>query len=224
MGRTPTVSRVCRLCPWYPGCVGHAGCVPAIPQLCSYIPDVPVVSAVSRLSRLCPWVGNLAVSQLCAGCVSQSCAGCVPAVSRCVAAVSWLCPDQFMNELPPPTPGHGKLPQKTETQPVTDRFMDEPLTLQTPRHGRPPPRAGTQPVYDFYRIQQADLRDKIVQLQFEIDAVKFTPPGSVTSATWIPPDRPGPAAVPTMKVPKLSWDMKGDDRPDETIDSGIGTL
>ena len=27
-----------------------------------------------------------------------------------------------------------------------------------------------------------------------------------------------------MKVPQFSWDMKGDDRPDETIDSGMGTL
>ena len=79
-------------------------------------------------------------------------------------------------------------------------------------------------IYDFNMPQQADLIDTIAQLQFEIDVVKFAPPAPVTSATWIPPARPGPAAVPTMKVPKFSWDMKGDDRPDETIDSGMGTL
>ena len=39
-----------------------------------------------------------------------------------------------------------------------------------------------------------------------------------------PPTRPGPAAFMTMKVPQFSFDMKSDERPDDTIDSGMGTL
>ena len=41
-----------------------------------------------------------------------------------------------------------------------------------------------------------------------------------TSAMWVPPARPGPAAFTTTKVPKFSLGMKSYDRPDETIDSG----
>ena len=102
-----------------------------------------------------------------------------------------------------PTPGHGRLPPRAGTQPVTDRFMDESPTLSTPGHGGPPLRAGTQPVNDFYRPQQADLIDNIAQLQFN---VKFAPTGSVKSATWILLARPGPAAVPTMKVSQLGYE------------------
>ena len=104
--------------------------------------------------------------------------------------------------------------------------MDELPTLPTPEHGRPLPSAETQPGTDVHGPQRADLADAIAQLQFEIDAVNFAPPGPVTSATWIPPVRSGLVAVPTMKVPKFSWDMKSDDRPDKTIDvrSGMGTL
>ena len=39
-----------------------------------------------------------------------------------------------------------------------------------------------------------------------------------------PPVRTGPVAGAFMKGPKLSWDMKGADRPDDTLDSGMGTV
>ena len=73
------------------------------------------------------------------------------------------------------------------------------------------------PVPDFRGPQRADLADTIAQLQFEIEKFKFAPLGPSTSATWVPPARPG-------LVPKFSLGMKSDDRPDETIDSGMGTL
>ena len=38
-----------------------------------------------------------------------------------------------------------------------------------------------------------------------------------------PPVRTGPTAATFTKVPKFSWDMKGDDRPDETLNLGMGT-
>ena len=39
-----------------------------------------------------------------------------------------------------PTPGHGRAPPRVGIQPITNRFMDELLTLPTPGHGRPPPK------------------------------------------------------------------------------------
>ena len=57
-------------------------------------------------------------------------------------------PKRSMYEMPTlPTPGHGRPPPSTGTQPVTDRFMHEMPTLPTPVHNRPPPGTETQPVY-----------------------------------------------------------------------------
>ena len=88
--------------------------------------------------------------------------------------------DGFMYEMPTlQTLGHGRPPPMTGTQLATDRFMYEQPTFPTPvhSHSRPPPRTGTQPVNDRYIPVQADLADTIAQLQFEIDALKFAPPG-----------------------------------------------
>ena len=58
---------------------------------------------------------------------------------------------RFMDEpLTLPTTEHGRPPLRAGTQPVTDQFMNELPTLPTPGHGRPPPRAGTQPVTDQF--------------------------------------------------------------------------
>ena len=96
---------------------------------------------------------------------------------------------------------------------MTDRFMHEQPTLSTlvHSHSRPLPRTGTKPVYNFYVPAQADLVDTVEQLQFEIDALKFAPPGPSMSATRAPPVQPRPAAFTTTKVPKFSgstsWDQ-----------------
>ena len=53
------------------------------------------------------------------------------------------------------------------------------------------------------------------------------PPSTETQPGTDVHDRPvrtEPVAVTCMTVPKFSWDMKGDDRPDKTLSSGMGTL
>ena len=100
---------------------------------------------------------------------------------------------QFMYEMPNlPTPGHRRPPLSAGTQPVTDQFINKMLTLKTPGQGRSPPRTGTQPVYDHSIPAQADLVNIVEQLQFEIDALKFAPPGLSKLATRAPPVQPRP--------------------------------
>ena len=108
-------------------------------------------------------------------------------------------PKRSMYEMPTlPTPGYSRPPLRTGTQPVTDWFMYELPALPTPVHSysRPPPRTGTQPATDFCSPQQANLVDTVAQLQFEIEALKFGPPGPSTWPRGPMPAQPRPAAQP----------------------------
>ena len=124
-----------------------------------------------------------------------------PGQHRRVGPLSGAKPKQFMFETPTlPNAGHSRPPPRAGTQSVTGRFAYEMLTRPTPGHSRLPPRTETQPGTDVRGPQWADLADTIAQLQFEIDAFRFAPPDPVTSPTWVPPARHGPAAVTTTRV------------------------
>ena len=78
-----------------------------------------------------------------------------PGQHRRFGPLSGAKPKRFMDERSTlSTPGHSRPPPSTGTQPVTDRFMYERLTLG---HGRPPPSTGTEPVPDLFMSELLTL-------------------------------------------------------------------
>ena len=113
-----------------------------------------------------------------------------------------------------------------------------PPTLSTPGHDRPPPRAGTQPTLPTpgHSRPLPKAATRPVTARFSETPTLPTPGHGKSPPRAVPQPvtdqfrdelltlPPGPAAITTMEVPQFSWNMKGGDRPDETIDSGICTL
>ena len=108
-----------------------------------------------------------------------------------------------------PTLGHGRLPPRTRTQPVPDRFMDDPPNMPTPVYRDYQLPLKTE-LYDVYMPPEADLMDKVAQLQLEVETLKFVQSGPSTSATETPPVQSKPSACTSTKVTKFngvtSWD------------------
>ena len=118
--------------------------------------------------------------------------------------------DLFAYELPTlPTSGHGRQPPRTWTQPVLDWFMDDPPDMPTlvHRYDQLPPKTE---LYE-YRPPEADLMDTVMQLQFEVDMLKFVQSGPSTSAMKAQLVQSKPVAFTSTKVPKFSgvtsWDQ-----------------
>ena len=65
-----------------------------------------------------------------------------------------------------------ELPQRTRTQPVLVRLVDDPPDMpnSVPGHDRLPPRAE---VYDSIRSPEADLMDTVAHLQLEVETLNF---------------------------------------------------
>ena len=114
---------------------------------------------------------------------------------------------QFAYELPTlPTLGHGRLPPRTRTQPVLDRFMDDLSDMPAPVHrfDQLPPKTK---LYD-YRPPEADLMDMVMQLQLEVDALKFVQSGPSTLATKASPVQSKPASFTSTRFSEVtSWDQ-----------------
>ena len=124
--------------------------------------------------------------------------------------------NRFVQTPTTPTLGHGSPPPRARTQPVTDRFVETP-TMPTPGHGSPLPKHSRSPVATRF-VETLTLPNP--GLNRPSWRTERQPGAEVRDS----PVQTGPVAGAFMKGPKLCWDRKGDDRPDDTLDSGMGTL